>query len=174
MGAQYVTLDSKIYCEKVKMCRFSSGNWFFCTKFVQHAMAGKRRNIVVHLQKRVINCTWLRLSISDWSIIMIGPGGLLLVVPMYMQVRLQFYWWGCQKKKKGKLRHLILLSKVTYWAPVDILLDWCQATTLVWKMIVGNVMVGMKMWSMQQISRVFWTSASEKSQVARDFQGEES
>jgi hypothetical protein len=29
-GAQYVTPDSKIYCETVKMCRFSSGNWFFC------------------------------------------------------------------------------------------------------------------------------------------------
>jgi len=31
-GAQYVTPDSKIYCIKVKMCRFSSGNWFSCTK----------------------------------------------------------------------------------------------------------------------------------------------
>ncbi len=28
-GAQYVTSDNKIYCKKVKMCRFSSGNWFF-------------------------------------------------------------------------------------------------------------------------------------------------
>ncbi len=27
-AAQYVTTDSKIYCEIVKMCRFSSGNWF--------------------------------------------------------------------------------------------------------------------------------------------------
>jgi hypothetical protein len=36
-GAQYVTPDSKIYCEKGNMCRFSSGNWFFCTKFVQLA-----------------------------------------------------------------------------------------------------------------------------------------
>ncbi len=63
---------------------------------------------------------------------------------------------------------------MTYRAPVEMLLDWCQAATLVSKMIVGNVIVGMKMWSMQQISHVFWTSASEKSQVARDFQGEES
>jgi hypothetical protein len=45
---------------------------------------------------------------------MIGPGGLLLVVPMYMQFRLQFYWWGRQIKEKAKLRHLILLSRVTY------------------------------------------------------------
>ncbi len=52
-GAQYVTLDSEIYCEKVKMCRFSSGNWFFFTKFVQLGMAGKWHNTVVHLPKRV-------------------------------------------------------------------------------------------------------------------------
>jgi hypothetical protein len=36
-GAQYGTPDSKIYCEKVKMCWFSSGNWLFCTKFVHLA-----------------------------------------------------------------------------------------------------------------------------------------
>jgi hypothetical protein len=34
-GAQYVTPDSKIYCEKVKMCRFSSGYRFFFTKYVK-------------------------------------------------------------------------------------------------------------------------------------------
>jgi hypothetical protein len=28
-GAQYVTPDSKMYREKVKMFWFSSGNWFF-------------------------------------------------------------------------------------------------------------------------------------------------
>jgi len=52
-GAQHVTPDSKIYSEKVKICRFSSGNWFFCTKFVHLAVAGKRHNTVLHLQKRV-------------------------------------------------------------------------------------------------------------------------
>ncbi len=46
---------------------------------------------------------------------MIGPGGLLLVVPTYMQFQLQFLLVGLAKKKRGaKLRHLILLSKVTY------------------------------------------------------------
>jgi hypothetical protein len=34
---------------------------------------------------------------SDWSTIMIGPDGLLLVVATYMLFQLQFYWWG-QKK----------------------------------------------------------------------------
>jgi hypothetical protein len=28
-GAQYVTPDSKIYWDRVKMCRFISGTWFF-------------------------------------------------------------------------------------------------------------------------------------------------
>ncbi len=104
------------------MCRFRSGNWFFCTKFVQLAVAGKRRNTVVHLKKKSVkNWSWLRLSISDWSIIMIGPGGLLIVVPTYMLVQLQIYLWGCQKRTV-KLRHLILLSRVTYWVPVGMLL----------------------------------------------------
>jgi hypothetical protein len=55
-GAEYVTPNSKIYCENVKMCRFSSGNWFFCIKFMQLAVAGKRHNTVVYLKKKsVIN-----------------------------------------------------------------------------------------------------------------------
>jgi hypothetical protein len=33
-GAQYVT-PVKFIVEKFKMCRSRSGNWFFCTKFVQ-------------------------------------------------------------------------------------------------------------------------------------------
>jgi hypothetical protein len=72
-GAQYVTLDSKIYCEKIKMCLFSSGNWFFCTKFVQLAMASKRHNTVVHLQKdcnrldvTAAQYFWL-VDHNDWS-----------------------------------------------------------------------------------------------------------
>jgi len=52
-GAQYVTPDRIIYWEKVKMCRCSSVILFFCTKFVELAIAGKRRNAVVHLQRRV-------------------------------------------------------------------------------------------------------------------------
>jgi hypothetical protein len=65
-GVQYVTPDSKIYCEKVKMCRFCSANWFFCTKFVQLAVAGRRRklrNTVVHLQKK---CNKLDLTAAQY------------------------------------------------------------------------------------------------------------
>jgi hypothetical protein len=57
-SAQYVTPDSKIYCEKVKMFQSSSGNWFFCTKFVQLAVTGKRRNTGrAPPKKSVINWT---------------------------------------------------------------------------------------------------------------------
>jgi hypothetical protein len=52
-GAQYVTPNTTVYCEQVKICLFSSGNWFFCTKFVQFAVAGKMRNTGMHLQKKV-------------------------------------------------------------------------------------------------------------------------
>jgi hypothetical protein len=53
-------------------------------------------------KKSVINWTWLRLNIFDW-LIMIVPGGLLLIVPTYMQFRLQFYWWGCPQKNQLNL-----------------------------------------------------------------------
>jgi hypothetical protein len=68
-GAQYVTSDSTIYCEKVKMCRFMSGNWFFGTKLVQLAVAVKKlQHNCAPPKKIVIICTLLRLSISDSSI----------------------------------------------------------------------------------------------------------
>jgi hypothetical protein len=61
----------------------------------------KAQHSCVPPKKSVINWTWLRLSISDWLIIMIGPGGLLLVLPTYIQFQLQFYWWGYQKKQRN-------------------------------------------------------------------------
>jgi len=63
----------------------------------------------VHLQKKINIGPDCKLSIFDWSIIMIGPGGLLLVVPTYMQFQLLVRL----PKKTAKLRHLILLSIVT-------------------------------------------------------------
>jgi hypothetical protein len=52
---------------------------------------------------------------------MIGPGGLLLVVPRICSSSYSFIG-GVAKKKPAKLRHLILLSRVTYQAPVEMLL----------------------------------------------------
>ncbi len=38
------------------------------------------------------------MSVSDWPIIMIDPGGLLLVVPTYLLSQFQAYWWHCKTK----------------------------------------------------------------------------
>jgi hypothetical protein len=52
-------------------------------------------------EKGLIHMIWLLLSISDWSIIMICPGGLLLVVPHLFAVLLvsvSVSWVELQKK----------------------------------------------------------------------------
>ncbi len=73
-SAQYVTPDSKVYCETVKRCQFSSGNWFFRTNFVQ--LADKRRDTVLHLHTSKKECNKLDLTTAryfslvdhnDWS-----------------------------------------------------------------------------------------------------------
>jgi hypothetical protein len=56
--------------------------WFFSYIFGQFAEAGNKRSKTVHLlHKCVINMIRLLIPVFDWLIIMIGPGGLLLVVP---------------------------------------------------------------------------------------------
>jgi hypothetical protein len=52
----------------------------------------------VHLlEKSVINMIWLLVPGFDWPVIMIGPSGLLLVVPTYLQLLFQFYGFRVQK-----------------------------------------------------------------------------
>jgi hypothetical protein len=58
--AQNVSPDNKIYCKKVKMCQFSSGNWFFGTKFLQLAVVGKWPNTVV------LPCAPPKTSVINW------------------------------------------------------------------------------------------------------------
>jgi len=66
--------------------------------FSEFVEAGKRQRKAVHLlEKSVINMIWLLVSGFDWAIRMIGPSGLLLVVPTYLQLLFQFYGWGCKK-----------------------------------------------------------------------------
>jgi hypothetical protein len=61
----------------------------------------KKRITVVHLlEKSVIkyDLSECLLPVFDWSIIMIGPGGLLLVVPTYLQSpAFSFMCGGCRK-----------------------------------------------------------------------------
>jgi hypothetical protein len=48
------------------------------------------------------------LSVSDWPIIMIGPGGLLLVLHYLFAVPVSVLWAGLQKSKQ--LLHLDMKS----------------------------------------------------------------
>jgi hypothetical protein len=54
---------------------------------------------------------------------MIGPGDLLLLVPHVYAIQVLILLAGLPKKKKTKHRHLTLLSRVTYWAPLEMLLE---------------------------------------------------
>jgi hypothetical protein len=97
-GARYVTLQSKIRWRKSNTCRFGSGKWFrsqhnglHCPWLVEGTAA------LCTWKKSVINMIQLQLSVSDWRIIMIGPGGLLLVVPHLFAVLVSVLWVGLQK-----------------------------------------------------------------------------
>jgi hypothetical protein len=67
-------------------------NGFSICIFVQFAEAGK----CCAPARDECNKYDLVLPVFDWPIIMIGLGGLLLVVPIYLQSSLQFYGWGCK------------------------------------------------------------------------------
>jgi len=97
-GARYMILQSKIGWRKVKMCRFGSGKWFWQGIIGHFVVAGKCHSNIAPAEESVINMIWLLLSISDWPNVMIGPGGLLLVVPpTYLLSPFQFYGWGWKK-----------------------------------------------------------------------------
>jgi hypothetical protein len=68
--------------------------------FPQFAEAGKKCSKAVHmLKKSVINMICLLLPVFDWSIMMSGPGGLLLVIPTYFAESspcFQSCGWGCK------------------------------------------------------------------------------
>jgi hypothetical protein len=70
--------------KKVNTCWFGSAQQNgFGNAFLLHSLLrlGKRHNKVVYLpEKSVINMIRPLLPVSDWPIIMIGSGGLLLVV----------------------------------------------------------------------------------------------
>jgi len=50
--------------------------------------------------------------VSDWSIIMIGPGGLLLVVPHVLEVPVSVLWVDCHLLNLKKQRFLELGKKI--------------------------------------------------------------
>jgi hypothetical protein len=114
--AQYVTPDSRFIAKRSKCAclaheiGFSAPNSCSLSRLVKSAT-----QLCASQKESVINCTCLRLGISDWLITMIGGGGLLLVVPHVYAVPVSVLLVGLPKKKKtAKLTHLILLSRVTY------------------------------------------------------------
>jgi hypothetical protein len=65
------------------MCPFSSRNWFFCTNSCTLPWLVKGATQFYTSKKECNKLDLTALSIFDWSIILIGPGGLLIVVTKY-------------------------------------------------------------------------------------------
>jgi len=86
---------------KVKTCQYGSRKWFWPSTFAQTAKPGKICITAVNLLENVINMIWLLLPVSDWPILMIAPGGLLLVVPHLLQSQISFMC-GVAKKQITK------------------------------------------------------------------------
>ncbi len=123
------------------MCGFSSRNWFFSTKFVQLAVAGKRSNTVVHLQKHcnkldltaaqyfwlVDHTDWSRwFTISSFHVYTVPVTVLLVGLP----------------EKTAIHTHLILLSRVIYWASVEMFLQSLKFNGAFWKTKGPKVQAG--------------------------------
>jgi hypothetical protein len=100
-GAQYVTLHIKIRWRKSNIQYAGVAAQENQMVFLLHICSVRWGwyKAVHMLEKSVINMIWLLLPVFDLPIMMIGPGGLLLVVPTYLQSSFQFYWLGCQKNK---------------------------------------------------------------------------
>jgi hypothetical protein len=118
-------MDIKIRWREVNICGLGSGKWFFSCIFAHFAKAGKKHSKAVHLlEKRVINMISLLLLVFDWPIMMIDPGGLLLVVWTYFQSLRKSLMGGVPKKWITKLGCEKYFSGITYWALVAMLLHW--------------------------------------------------
>jgi hypothetical protein len=97
IGSCTVQLDE----DKSKYGGLAQEIGFWLSIIVHYTMAGKRHSNAVHLQKTSpINMIWLLISVSDWPIIMIRPGGLLLVILNVFTVLVSvLHGWGCKRSK---------------------------------------------------------------------------
>ncbi len=102
----------------------------------------------------VIDMTWLLLSISDRPIILIGPGGLLLVVPPPILLsQFQFLWvlWGWKKKGNNQtwMWKIFYFCRVTYW-------EHCwrcskSVTSIIWPDCCSVFLIGPSYWLVQVV-----------------------
>ncbi len=90
-----LALHLKIGWREVNICRFGSGKWFVSCTCAQFPEAGESLSKALQrLEKSAINMIWWLSPVFDWPNIVIKPGGLLLVVPTY----LQYFLGGIAKK----------------------------------------------------------------------------
>jgi hypothetical protein len=84
-------------------------------------------------EKSVINRIWLLLSISNWSIIMIDCSRWFAISSSpraSLLSQFQFDRWGLQKRvHKLKLGCEKYFGRVTYWAPLEMLLEHKNQTS---------------------------------------------
>jgi hypothetical protein len=111
-GAQYVTLHIKIRWKKSQNIPV----WLSKMVLARHFATGSLLRKLVDRKSVVIITIWLLLPVFDWSIIMIGRGGLLLPSnswwspTTYLQSQFSFSGvWSCRKREREKY-----VSRVTY------------------------------------------------------------
>ncbi len=99
---------------KVKTCRFSSPTWFCWLSIpAEFAVARERRTNDVHLPAyKSVGNKYDLTSVSDWPIIMIGSGGLLVVLLHVYDVLCWLCMWSSavhtldeEKSKYAGLAH---------------------------------------------------------------------
>jgi hypothetical protein len=88
----------KLIDKKSKHVNLGHENGFGSTKL--HSLGW----LVKGVEKSVINMIWLLFNVFDWPIIMIGPSGLLLIIPCLCIILVSILSVRLQKKLKNELQ----------------------------------------------------------------------
>jgi hypothetical protein len=115
-NAHRVILHSKIGWRKLKTCWFGSRKRFWLCIIAQCVWRLGKGTEQSQKKNSVIRRIWLLVTVSDWSIIMIGPGGLLLVFRHLFAVPVSVLWVGLQKSKLLNLDVKKYFCSITCWA----------------------------------------------------------
>jgi len=89
--SMWVTLHISIGWRKDKTCLFVSTKWFW-PSIIAHLL--EDGDGTAKLCTYVINIIWLLIPVSDWSIIMISLGDLLLLVSHLLAMLVSIWWVG--------------------------------------------------------------------------------
>ncbi len=120
-GTQYVTPDSKIYCEKGKMCRCSSLEiGFSAPNSCSLPRLVKGPTQLCTSQKECNEL--LQTGAQYWSMRVIWSRWFAISSPPCICSSSFSFIGGVVKRKTAKLKHLVLLPRVTYRAQLKMLL----------------------------------------------------